>query len=491
MAVNLSKLFEFIAPKWKTKAGGVSQTDTFDPSNTTEALTLPDYTEHLTDIQDSRLSDNSLELIKELIKTDPDMSASLNAYLTLADTQLEYIVRDSAGEVSRDGQKLLNSLLYKIFTITDYTLGYQSKPSLDEFLAGLRYMALMRGAIGVELVYDKTLQPYTFRIVDMATVEFVEKSPGEYKPMQSTENVDDVNLDIPTFFTARWKQDPTDVYSYSYFTSAINTIAARQVVINDLYRIMRIVGFPRVTLEVVEEVLKNRCPKEYKEDPKKFNDWINAQVTLIANGFDDIRPDMPFAHTDSVKPSILNEKNPGAALQVEEIIQTLNAQNQAGLKVVATVLGRGEAGVNTASVESRIFSLSADSLNKPIADILSKAMTLALRLAGFDGFVTFKFKPAELRPDLELESMRIQKQTRLMKDLSLGIISDEKYVMEMYGEAVRDGAPQLSGTGFMENTNDTTESGVEGQEKSTRRDNSLGRTLTPDDAESAESNVNK
>ncbi len=491
MAVKLNKLFEFILPKGKQKAGGISYTYTFDPSNTTEALTKPEYTDHLNDIQETRLSDNSLELIKTLIRTDPDVSASLNAYLTLADTPVEYIVRDSTGTVSRDGQKLLNSLMYRIFTITDYTLGYQSKPSFDEFISGLRYMALMRGSIGAELVYDKTMQPSSFRIVDMATIEFVEPSPGEYKPIQKTDNSDDIDLDIPTFFTARLKQDPSDIYSYSYFTSAINTIAARQKVINDLYRIMNLTGYPRVVLEVVEEVLKNRCPKLYKDDPKTYNDWVNAQVSALANRFSNIRADQPFAHTDSVKPSILNDKNPGASLQVSEIIDTLNAQNQAGLRVVATVLGRGESGVNTASVESRIFSLSADSLNKPVADILSKAFTFALRMAGFDGFVTFRFKPAELRPDLELESMRIQKQTRLMKDLSLGIISDEMYVMEMYGEGVREGAPTLSGTHFLDGDNDSSGEDSGEETPSTRRDSSLGRSLTPDDAESAESNVNK
>ena len=128
--------------------------------------------------------------------------------------------------------------------------------------------------------------------------------------------------------------------------------------------------------------------------------------------------------------------------------------------------------------------MSADSLNKPIADILSKAMTFALRTAGFDGFATFRFRPAELRPDLELETMRVQKQARLMKDLSLGVISDETYVMEMYGETPREGAPVLSGTGFDKSVSPDETS----EPTDTKRDNSLGRSLTPEDAESAESN---
>lgn len=479
---SLKKLFEYILPKGKNRNGGTSYTDTFDPSNTTKTLDMPQYQQHLTDVADSRLSDNSQDLIKSLMVSDPDVSSAASAYLTLADTELNYVVRDSSGEINRDGQKLLQSLLYRVFTLTDYTLKYQSKPSLSQFLTELRYMLLMRGAIGVELVYDKTAQPYELRNVDMNTIKFVESKLGVYKPLQTTENVTDLSLDIPTFFTERFKQDPTDIYNYSYFTSAINTIAARSVVINDLYRIMTMTGYPRITLEVMEEILKKRAPKNIQDDPEKYNSWVNQQLSYIANQFSNIRADLPFAFTNSVKVSILNEKNPGASLQIDEVIQTLNAQNQAGLKVVSTILGRGESGVNTASVEARIFSLSADALNKPIASILSRIFTFALRTAGFDGYVDFFFRHAELKPDLELESVRIQKQTRLMKDLSLGIITDETYCMEMYGTIPPDTMPPLSGTNFLE------ANAEEGVDTTIRKENSIDRATTPDGANGGNSN---
>lgn len=479
---SLKKLFEFILPKGKNRAGGVSYTDTFDPSNTTKALDMPQYQQHLTDIAESRLTDNSQDLVKQLMIADPDMASATSAYLTLADTPLNYVVRDSSGEISRDGQKLLQSLIYRVFELTDYTLKYQSKPSLSQFLTELRYMLLMRGAIGVELVYDKSAQPCELRNVDMNTIKFVESKLGIYKPFQTTENVQDLSLDIPTFFTERFKQDPTDIYNYSYFSSAINTIAARSVVINDLYRIMTMTGYPRITLEVMEEILKKRAPKNIQDDPEKYNSWVNQQLNYIANQFSNVRADLPFAFTNSVKVSILNEKNPGASLQIDEVIQTLNAQNQAGLKVVSTILGRGEAGVNTASVEARIFSLSADALNKPIASILSRAFTFALRTAGFDGRVEFMFKSAELKPDLELESQRIQKQARLQKDLSLGIITDETYCMEMYGTVPPDTMPPLSGTNFLDK--DPTEE----VDTRIRKENSVDRATIPDGANGGNSN---
>ena len=344
-------------------------------------------------------------------------------------------------------------------------------------------------------MFDKTAQPYEIRNVDMNTIKFKETASGVYKPVQETDAVKDLSLDIPTFFMARYKQNPTSPYNYSFFTSAINTIAARQVVINDLYRIMKVVGYPRITLKVLEEVIKNRAPKKLQNDPDGFNTWMNNTLRSIANSFDGIRPDQPFAHTDSVEPSILNQRQPGSGLQVSEIIDTLNAQNQAGLKVVATVLGRGESGVNTASVEARIFTLSAESVNGPIADIMSRILTLALRMSGFDGKCRVWFRHAELRPDLELESLRIQKQARLLNDLSLGKISDEYYNIEMYGFLAPEGAEELSGTHFLDemNTEEVFDEGSPNgnQANPTSKDNSVGRSTTPDGSANAKSNTVK
>lgn len=495
MASLTGKLFDFILPKKKTSAGGTSYTDTFDPSKTTDTLDVPDYMEHLNDISETRLQDTSVTLVEDLMHTDPDVSAALNAYLTTANTEMLYKVVDANGETSTEGQKIVEGILYHLFEIYDYSLGYQSKPTLREVLEGMRYMCLMRGAVGAELVFDKQANPSEIRIVDVNTIKFIEKSSGEFKPVQETDASDEISLDIPTFFISRYKQNPTSPYNYSFFTSAINTIAARQKVINDLYAIMRIVGYPRVTLKVVEEVLRKNVPSDLVKDSKAYTQWINRQLSSIANKFNNIRPDQPFAHTDAIEPSILNQRQPAGGLQVSEIIETLNAQNQAGLKIVATVLGRGEAGVNTASVESRIFTMSAESLNEPVSDIMSRILTLAVRMAGFDGRVKVWFRHAELRPDLELESLRIQKQSRLLTDLSYGKISDEYYNIEMYGFLPPDGSEPLSGTRFLDTANDNDNSDVYdvygdngANANPSDKDTSEGRQITPEGADNADSN---
>lgn len=496
MASMANKLFDFILPKKKASKGGESYTNTYNPSRTTETLDMPGYTEHLNDISDKRLQDSSIDLIEEMMHTDPDVSAALNAYLTTANTEMLYKVIDQNGDTSTEGQNILESVLYHLFEIYDYSLGFQSKATLRETLEGLRYMILMRGAVGAELVFDKTMSPSEIRIVDINTIKYIESEPGKFKPVQTTQNVQDVSLDIPTFFVSRYKQNPTSPYNYSFFTAAINTIAARQKVINDLYSIMRLVGYPRITIKVLEEILRKRAPMDIQKDSLKLTQWMNSQLNSIANRFSGIRPDQPFAFTDSVEPAILNQRQPGGSLQVAEIIDTLNAQNQAGLKIVATVLGRGESGVNTASVESRIFTMSAESLNEPLADLMSRILTLAIRMAGFDGRVKVWFRHAELRPDLELESLRIQKQNRLLRDLSYGKISDEYYNIEMYGFLPPEGSEQLSGTRFFDESYENVDkSDIYGDKGNTgnpsEKDNSIGRDVTPDDSDSANSNVIK
>lgn len=448
----LKTVFDFILPKKKQKAGGSSYTDTFKPSSD-EYLSLPEYKEHLDDIQSTRLSDDSQALLKTLFRTDPDTSAAVNAYLSLSDTEPTILVYDMNGLLSREGIKLCRWTLYSLFSIYDYTLGYQRKLSLREFKEQMGYMLLLRGSMGAELVFDKAMRPSSVRIVDMQTIKYKETASGEFKPYQKTNNTeDDIDLDIPTFFTSTFRQDPTTPYSYSFFTSAINTVAARANVINDLYRIMNYCGYPRIHVKVFEEVLKKNAPLAIRDNVPSLNDWVKREIDLISSKMTTLRPNSPIVHTDSMETSMLNEKNPGASLQVSEIINTLNSQNQAGLKVVATVLGRGQAGVNTASTETIVFSKHADSFNRPFEDLLSRMLTLAIRMQGFDGFVVVKYKDVELRPKTELENQMTMKQVRYQEMLSYGEITDDEYDLEILGRLRDEGLPALSGTRFLEGT---------------------------------------
>lgn len=441
-----------IAPKKKPKSGGNTQTPTYNPQQSQQILTYPTYRDHLTDLFTSRQSDDAQTVMEGLFVNDTDVSAAVNGYLTLADTQMIAWAEDLDGQVDPAASAQLYQLINRVSFQTDYTEGFQLKMGLDKVTEELRYMALLRGAIGMEWVYDKKGLPDGVRNVDMKSIRWYEKQPGVYKPGQVVAGVTDpVMIDIPSFFVSYYRRSPTSVYASSPFVSAINTIAARQQVINDLYRIMRFTGYPRVEIKVLEDILLKAMPPAIAQTKgsEAYTQWLAARYGEIQGNFSAIAVDQAIVHSDALEFSILNERNPGMALNVTPIIETLNAQNQAGLKSMSTVLGRGSQGVNTGSVEARLAALFADQLNEPIIDLYQRAFSFQMQQGGFQGFVKVKFAPAELRPWTELEPQLVLKAQRLRQDLSDGIITDVEYHLWMYERLPPDSAPELSGTQFM------------------------------------------
>lgn len=450
MATKTSSL-DIILPKKRPSDKGVSLDPTFNPSSAQTALAAPSYVDHRTDIFDSRAADDARTLLQSMFRNDPDVSATVNAYLTVASSaQPWWVVYDQTGAVDPAGHDQIETIIQSLYTKNDYSLGFQLKPNMMAHLNELRYMAMLRGGIGVELILNKLMLPTELRHVDLSSVKWYEKQPGELKPTQETSGGGaEINLDTPLFFISFYKRDPTGVYPYSPFVSAINTIAARQQVINDLYRIMRKTGYPRQSIKVVEEVLRKNAPADAQADSNLMAVWLTSRLNEIAASVSNLSADQVYVHFDAVEPGMLNDKKPGMEIDIQPVINVLNAQNQAALKTMATIIGRGESGTNTASVESRIFSMHADALNDPIAQIMSDILTLCLRLSGSLSRVEFGFDKVELRPALELEPQKLMQQTRLLTLLSEGLISDDDFHIELFNHPRPATAPELSGTGFL------------------------------------------
>ncbi|PZP71777.1 hypothetical protein [Methylorubrum populi] len=488
MADNLtSKLLAIVPFKKKAKTGGTANTATYNPQNADQVLTLPQYREHQDDLFTDRLTDNSQALMRKLMQHDPDVSGTVNGYLTLADTQMIVYAETIEGEVDEEKSRELQQLVTKLSFQTDYTLGFQLRQGMYRQAEELRYMLLMRGAIGAELVFDKAGLPDSIRNVDMASIRWNEKQPGQYKPGQVVPGVNDpVPIDTPAFFVGFYRRDPTAIYTYSPFVSVINTVAARQQVINDLYRIMRATGYPRIEITVLEEILLKSMPATFKQPGQEQarQDWLNARYAEIQTAFDNIAVDQSLVHSDAVEISMLNEKAPGTALNVEPIINVLNAQNQAALKTMPTLLGRGTSGVNTGSVEARMAALFADQLNEPVADVLARMLSFVLHQSGYAGFARVEFEPAELRPWTELEPQLTLRSSRLLQDLSLGTITDIEYHLWVHKRLPPPGSPKLSGTGFLDAQaapeGDTSGTSKTRPEDVSPKTDSVGRAASPD-----------
>src|SRR3546814_16941177 len=120
--------------------------------------------------------------------------------------------------------------------------------------------------VEAELVVDKAFVPSELRLIDPISLEWREAKPGVYRPIQKPAGANtEIDLNIPTFFTSRFHQNPTSIYTFSTFVSAINTITASATVINELYRLMRLVGYHRIDVPFLQEVIESTVPPNIKD----------------------------------------------------------------------------------------------------------------------------------------------------------------------------------------------------------------------------------
>ena len=440
------KIGQLVLPT-NAQMGGKALSPTYNPQQSDQAIGAPETNMHLRDLLSERTTEEDNDLIQTLMQYDPDVGAAVGAYLTLSNTPMRYIARTPEGEIDTDAIDKISQLLVQISYPVDYQAGFTPDRTIKTRNQAFRYMLLKRGAVSAEMVLDQAYGLLDIRNIDTGTLEWYEKQNGFLTPVQKVDS-DEVDLNIPTFFYSSHRQDPGSPYSKSMFISVINTVYARLQIINDLYNIMQVTGYPRMDIKVLEETLTKHLPDEHKRDPKKRDDYVRRQVSTITASFSQIRADQPVVHTDSVEVKTLNTPNGSVGIDIRPVIEVLNAQNQAALKSVATVLGRGESGVNTASVEAQIFSMQAAEINEPLGALWSNLLTFALRLSGSTSYVEVYFDKPEMRPPNELEPALVQRQSRLRKDLSDGLITDDEYHWQMYNRPKPSSAPDLSGTGF-------------------------------------------
>lgn len=483
MAIS-DNIMAILLPKGRGTKGGKGYTPTYNPRD--DKIAVPQYREHLDDILSTRVANDSRTLLNTLVNHDPDVSSAVHSYLTIAGSaELVIVAYTADGEIDAEGTKLAKRILENLVTTNDYTVGYSDKPTLSGIADELRYMTLLRGMVAAELILDKTYVPTHLRLIDPISLEWREKQPGLLAPVQKPAGSNtEIDLNIPTFFTARFHQNPTSVYTFSTFVAAINSIAARTNIINELYRIMRVVGYPRMDVTVLEDVITRNLPPSIKENPQEARAFVEGELAKIQATAASLTPRDVFVHSDAVTAKIINDKNPSAGLQIERVIEILDNQNQAALKVMPAVVGKSSNGM-VASTEARLFALSADALNRVIGSILTKVLTLAIRLAGSESRAVASYRPVELRPALELEPQFTMRASRLRNELSLGTITDDQYHLEIFGRLAPASAPVLSGTGFM-NPKDADVS-INADEVSPNSD-SLGRGLVAPGSESAKSN---
>jgi hypothetical protein len=403
--------------------------------------------------------------LRIIARASPDGANAVSALVRTAKTPLSLVAYDANHQVSELGLSLLANLQRKLFHDSDYTEGYNTRQSLGGLTETLLREVPITGATAIEMVLDNArmpsyLQPVSPSVIQWKTSKTVKisggASPDAYKQIPYQRVLGKVvELDVPNFFYAAFDQDPTTPYPHSMLEPAIMTTIVNEGVQADIIRAVRQTGHSRIYIELAYEMMVKAMPMNIRSAPPEEQEaWLETQRKNVEQVINGLEPNQGFALWDYAKAAYLNS-NIGASSDPSPLLETMDARMASSCKVPPAVLAKrmSSGSQNTSSTEALLFLLTAEAMEEPVQTVYSRAFTLALRLMGFDGYVTAVFAKPNLRPDMELSSFKVMYQTLVLNLLSLGFVTDDE-AAQMFGTGpLSPDHEPLSGTRFMDKAN--------------------------------------
>lgn len=352
-----------------------------------------------------------------------------------------------SGQFDYQGSLTALQIISSMDSLYDYSVGYGDKAGFDSLLEQCLLETVLTGTLVNELVLNKARLPDKINVIPFETIEW-KNGKGRKFPIQNRSQGDPVPLDLPTIFICESHRQANRAYADSMLSAAVNTTFHFSEFLQEMRRAIRRQGHGRLVLKINIEQVLAALPDEIKADQKKLQDALDAVKQRIIEELGSINPEDALVTYDTVEADLL--KGEGEKADYVPLIETLSGQLATSLKTSPSILGlRLEGSQSLSNTESLIFLKVANSIRRPTETNISRALTLACRLFGSDVYVQFRFKPINLRPELELEAFHTMRQDRILNLLSEGFLTDEEAAWELGTGPRAPGAPKLSGTGFM------------------------------------------
>ena len=417
----------------------------------TSALQRQDRRLANTDIATYRTANDTRTVVRDLSASNPDLSATINSYLRVGiPNEYTVIARDPDGVINVEATKLAQELLRRLTYLGDVSLGYNPVSDLQSLSESLSKELLMYGSMALELALDKQRLPLYLNAVSVTKLQFKEEDGGVY-PVQVIAG-EEISLDIPTFFYISLDQDLLTAYSSSYMEPAIQAVLADTAFLNDLRKSMQRVIQPRLIATIIEDRVKQSAPPEIAVDPDKMGELYSRLIEELTAELNGLQPEDALVSFDNVKYDMLKASSGGdkVADTLAIVQQLIESKLAAGAKSMPAILGR-DANGSSSTTSAMLFLKNANIIRTKLNILYSRMLTQAVRLMAQDVYVEFSYAELDLRPQAELEAYRSMKQSRILEQLSLGLITDEEASIQLTGNLPREGHKPLAGTMFRAN----------------------------------------
>lgn len=408
------------------------------------------------------------DIIRTLIREDGLFSSAANSMVALS-TGAGFRIAgyNSEGMMDLGVMSMAYSIMDRFDTLHDYSQGYNDKPGMKTLLAMMQADVVATGGCGAELVLDKAFGPERLVPVGYSSIEWYADGQGGRYPTQDS---GEIELNIPTVFIAEHNRNPDEAYSVSLLRPGLSHTLNFNSFLEDTHRSLNRVGHSRLVATLVAESVAKALPEKDRADPVKLAAAYTQAKAQVEEALAGLEPEDAIVAFDSVTFKV--EDTGGSKSDYTGMLTTLGNLLGAALKTPASVSGlRASGGQGLSNAETLIYLQVVQACRPPSEEVMSRALTLACRLYGIDGYVSFEYMPINLRPDSELEAYRGTKQKRVLQLLSYGVINDAHACYEL-GIRPQGLTAVLAGTGFYEaKATGATE---------TDRSTSSGAALSPD-----------
>lgn len=419
-------------------------------------------------IDEIRTRSDVNDLIRTLMREEGIFSSAANSMVSLASNSGYRIAGvDDSGTMSLEVMSLAYTILDRINTTHDYSNGYNDRTGVNSLITTLTKDAVSSGGCGLELVLNKDFSPDRLVPVGYSSVEWEADGKGNRCPTQERGEVD---LNLPTVFVAEHSKHADEPYSQSPLRPGLNSTIYFNEFLEDTRRAVNRVGHSRMVASIDAEKLQASAPLDIQNDPEKLQKYFQDQYDAVDDALKGLEPEDAVLSFDSVTFDVHDVG--GSKSDYSTLLSALGNIQGASLKTPASVTGlRANGGQGLSNAETMVYLQAVDSLRTSVEEVMTRALTLAVRLLGVEGSIRFEFMPINLRPEDELEAYRGSRQKRVMERLSYGMINDAQAMYEL-GLRPQGLQELLSGTGFYQK-------GAGEGETAGERETSSGRALNP------------
>lgn len=403
-----------------------------------------------TPLANYRQTRSAPELMRYLAAGNALASTALLNLVALADTGIQLKAYTSLSqEFSREGLLAAELVVSGINTSSDYSKGYADKRSVPCLVESLLREVSLTGGCCVELVLDRYRIPDRLQMFPYDEVQWISDGRGGKYPQQKPKTGAAIDLNYPTIFIGESFKSAAEKYASPFSASGTQSLFQLESFMEDSWRVIRRAGEPRLTASLNYEQVVRSAPAEVQNDPTKLANYLEDARLQIETLLTGLNPEDALISYDLVT----MDKIPGSGEKkdVSELLSVYTGMAASALKSNASLLGlRAGGSQSVASTESLLASKTARRLQLPVEEVISRALTLAVRLLGVDAYVSAEFRPIELRPESELAAFRAIDHNRVMEMLSWGRVTDDEAQALLGLGSLPESAALLSGTGFYE-----------------------------------------